>query len=629
MLQEMRKYSKSWVANVLLGILSLSFISWGAGNWVFGNNDTSVAKVGDTAISQPEFRRDYANSVRAEANRRGEATLTPEQAKQLKIADTVLEQKISSQVIDNEVKKLGLTASDAQVSATIQRYPAFAGITGQFDRQAFQRTIDRLGYSEQGFIELVRADTARMQLVQAIEGGFKIPAGYAKVLFNFFTEARATDYIVVDAKTLGEIPPPSDAVLEAFVKAHAGQFSTPEYRDVTYAALTPEELVPTIKVTDQQIKEAYDAAKAEYIVPEKRDISQLLFASEAAAKAAYEKALKGAFDQVTNEKGEKPTAQTALTAADLDQTLSKAVFALPKDGVTQPVKMPTGAYALVKVSAVTPGVTRTLDQVKDELRSKVARDLALAKLTDISNAYTDASSSGLSLEAAAKKVGMHSGRVNAIDVNGLDPNGQKVTAPDDQEFRNLVFHAEAGEEGDPQQAKAGAIYVVLVNSVTAPKVKSLEQVRAQVLAAWTEQQRGILLKKKAQEIAAQANREGSLEGAAKALGAAIQKSTRLSRQSSDETFSPVLLQAIFQAKPGQTVQGPKGQSGEYVIARVTGVAHPPMPERGPSFLSILRELSGQIGSSVTESYVAEQKTEQGVTYNRKNIDAVVGGEAQQ
>ncbi|GAA0534140.1 peptidyl-prolyl cis-trans isomerase D [Rhizomicrobium palustre] len=627
MLQEMRKYSKSKLANVLLGILALSFVSWGAGSWMYGNTDTSVAKVGGVAIDQQDFRRDYANMVRNEANRRGEATLSPEEAKQLKIADAVLDQKVNSLAIDNVVHKLGLTASDAQVVAMIHRIPAFSGLTGQFDRATFQKTIERIGYTEQGFIELMRADTARIQLIQAIEGGFRVPGGYAKLLYTYLAEARAADYIVVDAKSLGTIPTPSDAVLQAFVQAHANAFSTPEYRDVTYAYLTPEDVAPTVKVTDEQIKQAYDEAKDTYNVPEKRDVQQLNFTSEAAAKAAAEKAKTG-FDQLTNEKGEKPVTQSAMSPVDLDPAISKVVFALPKDGISQPLKTPAGAYAIFKVTAITPGISKSLDSVKDEIRTKLAQELAVAKLTDVSNAYTDASSGGMSMADAAKKVGMKSGRVNAMDANGFAPDGQKAAAPDDQEFRNIAFHAEAGEEGDPQQTSKGAIYVALVNSVTAPKVKPLDQVRDKALAAWTEVERARLLKKKAQDLAAEANREKSLDNAAKSIGASVQKSPRLTRQTNDDTFSDALVASLFAAKPGETVQGPKGKSGDYIVARVTGIAHPQVPDKGPGLLALVQGLSGQVGSTVTESYVAEQKAVQKVTYNRKNLDSAAGGGAE-
>jgi peptidyl-prolyl cis-trans isomerase D len=629
MLQEMRKYTKSWIANIFLGVLALSFVSWGVGDMVSGRTDTSVAKVGGTVIDRSDFSRDFQNAMKQEGARRGEATLTADEARKLGLGDAVLESKISQTALDNMVKKLGLTVSDAQVVAMIQRIPSFSGLTGQFDRRVFLQAIERFGYSEQGFLELIRADIARSQLSRAIESGFTLPPGYAKLLFAYFFETRAADYIVVEDKALGTIPTPPDATLQAYIKAHADQFSTPEYRDVTYAWLTPADVIAQVKVTDDQIKQAYDENRGTYIVPEKRDVEQINFNSEAAAKAAFDKASKGGkFEDVTNEKGEKPVAQPALTPQDLDAGAAKAVFAAAKDAVIPPQKLPSGKWAVFKVTAITPGINRTLDQVKEEIRSKLALDGAISKLTDVSNAYTDQSSKGLNLTEAAKAVGMHTGRVQAIDAQGLGPDGKKTAAPDDPEFRELVFRTEAGEEGDPQVTKQNAVYVVAVSGSTPPKLKSLDQVRDRALAAWTAQERARLLKQKAEQLVAQANKEGSLDGAAKAIGATIQKSPRILHNFNDDTFGPALVQALFQVGPGKTAVGPRAKGGGYVVARVTGIVHPQINEKDPRFLMAMQQLGTQAGGSVSESYIAEQRAEQKVVYNRKNIDSVQGGEPQ-
>jgi peptidyl-prolyl cis-trans isomerase D len=629
MLQEMRKYSKSWLANILLGVLALSFVSWGVGDMISGRTDTSVAKVGGTAIDQQEFRRDLQNAMKQEGARRGGQSLTDDEARKIGLGASVLEQKIASTTLDNVVTKLGLTVSDAQVTAAIQRIPTFSGLTGQFDRRVFQQAVERFGYSEQGFIQLMRQDMARAQLTRAVESGFTIPPGYAKFLIAYFFETRAADYIVVDDKALGPIAPPPDATLEAYIKAHAGQFSTPEYRDVTYAWIAPADVAAQIKVSDEQIKQAYDENKSLYVIAEKRDLQQLNFDSEAAAKAAHDKATKGTkFEDLVNEKGEKQTPQIALTPADLDANASKAVFALAKDAVSAPQKLPSGKWALFKVTAITPGINRSLDEVKEEIRGKIVEQLAIAKLTDISNAYTDASSSGLELTDAAKKVGMHTGRVAAMDAQGLAPDGSKTAAPDDAEFRAIVFHTEAGETVDPQPAKNNTVYVVAVNGATPPKLKPLAEVRERALAAWTAQERAIRLKQKAQELTAQANKEGSLEGAAKAIGATIQKSPAIQHGFSDATFSSALVQALFQAGPGKSAMGPRTQNGGYVVARVTGIVHPMLADKDPRFLMAMQQLGQMAGSTVSESYVAQQRVAQKVTYNRKNIDSVQGVEVQ-
>ena len=626
MLQDMRKFAKSWVANLFLGLLTLSFVSWGVGDIFRGSTSTAVATVGGTGIDQSEFRRDYTNALRMAGEQRGKA-LSTEEARRLNLGAQLLEQDIGRVALDNAARVLGLTASDAMVTTEIHRIPAFAGLTGQFDRQTFEQRINRVGYNEQGFIELIRAETARAQLSRAAEAGFLLPAGYARALFSFATEVRAAEYLVVDAKSVGAIPPPPDDVLLAYVKAHPNRYSTPEYRDVTYAWIGPDDVASGITVKDEDVKQAYESHIEQFVIPEKRDLQQIQFANQADATAARAKiAAGGTFDQAAAARGEKPVPLGELVAADLDPAQSKVVFALKQGDVSPPLKAPSGtAWVLIKVVKITQGTSKTLDQAKDEIRKAMVLELAQSKLTDIANAYTDASSSGLALSEAAKKVGMHVARIAAIDSKGMAPDGTKTSAPDDPDFRQLVFRAEPGEEGDPQPLKNGT-YVVGVNGTVPPKLKPLDQVRAQAVTDWTDDQRAILLKKKAQDLAARVNREHQIDGAAKSIAASVQQSPALRHGGSDEVFSQPLVTALFQASPGQAVFGPKGKSGDWVVARLTGIFHPPLPEASPMYRAGVSQISQEAAAAVTESYVAAQRAEQGVTYNNKLMQTVVGSE---
>jgi peptidyl-prolyl cis-trans isomerase D len=630
MLQEMRKYTKSWIANIFLGLLTLSFVSWGAGSWMEAGSDTSVAKVGGRKVERDQFNRDFQNAMKAEGQKRGGTPLTADEARKIGLGDAVLQQAITDAALDNAVEKLGLTIGDATITQLVQRAQMFAGLTGQFDRQIFRRYAENMGYSEQGFIELLRKDLARNQLTRAVNAGFTLPPGYAKMLLSYLLEARAADFVVVDDKALGAIPAPPDATLEAYIKAHANQFSTPEYRDVTFAWLTTNDVIGQITVTDDQIKQAYEDHKTEFVIPEKRDVEQLLFDTEAAAKAAAAKAAKGTkFDDLTSEKGDKPTPQSALTADDLDAGAAKAVFALAKDGVSAPQKLASGKWALFKVTVITPGVNRTLDQAKEELRGKIAAELAVAKLSDISNAYSDAVAKSGNLIEAGKKVGMRTGHAPAIDAQGLGPDGKKVEAPDDAEFRASIFRAEPGEDSDPVSSKDGKlIYVVGVTGSTPPKLRPLAEVRERALAAWTAQERAIRLKKLVEDLTARANKEGSLDGVAKAVNAPIQKSPAMQQEFSDDNFSPALVASLFKIGPNQSAYGPKGKGDGYVVARITGIAHPTIPDKSPEFVAISRQLAARIAPSLTDSYVAQLRDDQKVTTNKKMIDSVTGTEAQ-
>ncbi|MGC9954752.1 MAG: peptidyl-prolyl cis-trans isomerase [Rhizomicrobium sp.] len=623
MLQKMREFSKSWISNLFLGALTLSFVSWGVGDILRGGTSTAVATVGRTAIEQSEFQRDYTNFLRRQGK-----DLTPEQARRANLGSILLQQKIAQVALDNVARRLEMTISDDMVLTQIRATPDFAGISGTFDRGVFQQKVARIGYSEQGFIEIMRRDMARGQLMQAAEAGFEIPAGYAQALFAYSTELRAAEYVTVDAKALPPIAPPADAVLAAYVKGHGNRFSTPEYRDVTYAEIDLDDMSKGITITDQQIQSVYDANKDKYDIPENRDLEQIAFTSQADAQAARAKIAAGtSFAEIAASRGLKQSDLElgARVAADLDPAEAKAVFALPEGGVTEPVKVTFG-WALVRVVKITQGHLTTLDQAKDVIKKALLHDLAEAKMVDVANAYTDAAGGGATLTAAAQKVGMHAGRVAAMDANGLAPDGSKVAAPDDPTFREQVFKSEAGEDNDPFQGKSGNYYVVSVNAVVPPKLRPLDVVRAQVLAAWTAEQRAILLQKKAAELAAQANKDKSIDGVAKAIGATVHSSPALTHDTNDATFSKELVAALYAASPGGAVYGPLGKGEGYIVARVTGVYHPLPPTDNPIFQQGAREISQGVAADVVESLAFAARDKQGVTINTKLLDTVVGGE---
>jgi peptidyl-prolyl cis-trans isomerase D len=626
MLQKLRQYSKSWISNVFLGLLSLAFVSWGVGDILQGRTDTSVVKVGSTAVDQSEFQRDYNNYLRNLGAQQG-VTITPEMAKRAHIGDQLLQQTVLFTALDNVAKRLGLTAADATVTTRIRSMQQFAGLNGAFDRATFEQAISRYNYTEKSFLELIRSDFIRAQLENAVEGGFVLPSGYARMLLAYTTEMRAADYVVVSDASLKPIAPPPDAVLQAYIKAHASGYSTPEYRDVTFAKLAPEDVKGTLTASEAQIRQAYDNRKSRYVVDEKRAVERLTFPSQKEAEAAHAKIAAGqSFENAAKARGfsQKDIDLGEIVAKDLDPSEAKSVFALKQGGVSEAVKSTFG-WNIYHVSRIVAGSTKTIDQVREELTGLVLDELARAKLDDASNAYTDAMTAGLSLAEAAAKAGMKISHATAVDRDGLTPDGTKAAAPDDAEFRELVFKAEVGEEGDPVLSKAGALYVLQVNGVVPPKLRPLAQVREKALAAWTAEQRTIQLKARAVALTAQATREKSLDGVAKAVGATVQHSKVLTRRAGAGPFSDTLLEAFFDAAPGAAVFGqPAGNGQGYVVARVTAVAHRLPPEKSPEFARAVSVFSRSVGSDVTTSFAYAARDRQGVKINQKMLDSVIG-----
>ena len=628
MIQWMHTFSKHWVVTLMMGALTLAFVVWGMGLEQFNiGGSNAVATVGGTEIGPVEFQRTYRNFLRNQSQRMG-SEITPDMAEKMGLPQVALQQMISRDALNNEAEHLGLTTSDTALVGAVHSMEPFRGTLGQFDHGVFNQAIQNAGYTEDQFLGEVRRDMTRDQMTQAMETNFLVPSTYAQTIFQYVGEKRAADYVIVSPDQAGNVPAPSDAVLAAYVKAHAGKYSTPEYRDADYAAITPSDVMGSITVTDAQIQQDYDAHKSTYVVPEKRDVQQIEFKTEAEAQAARAKIQTGAkFEDVAAQRGLKPEQISLGTLAQdelPDPERAKAIFALPANEVSQPIKTGFGGFALVRVTKIAPGSSKSLADVKEDIRKTLINQIAANKLVDAVNAYTEAHSAGDDLKTAAKKAGMNFVHLGAVDVTGLKPDGSKADVPADAEFLPAMFKGEVGEDTDPFATKLGGYYVVHVDGTTPPKVKPMDQVRAEAIADWTNEQRATLLATKAQALAAQAAKDKSLDGIAKSLKVSVQHSPALVRNTNDTMFSTDMVTRLFAAKPGAIEYGVQGLSGNYMIAQVTGINHQAVNPADPNFRPVAIRFSQQVAQDFSLVAANAARTRQGVKVNQKLLAQATG-----
>ncbi|HEY5347539.1 MAG TPA: SurA N-terminal domain-containing protein [Rhizomicrobium sp.] len=624
MIQWLHQLSKSWVASLLMGLLALSFVAWGIGDMFTGASDTTAIKVGGTEIGADMFANNYKRYLRR-ASAQSHIELTPDDARRQGLPAIVEQELISQTVMVNMAQDMGVEASQESAVAMIRAIPRFAGVTGGFDHQVFLAEMENLGYSENEFIDEVRGELTTQTLERALTDGFEAPSTYMLTLLAYLGERRAADYVLITPDMAGAIPTPSDAVLAAYVKAHPEKFSTPEYRDVSYAEISPQDVMSQIAVTDAQIQQEYDATKATYVIPEKRDLQQLEFSGEAAAAAARARIAGGmSFDALLASEHKTPAQVSlgTLTSADIpDADRAKAAFALPLNEVSQPVKSALGGWVLLRATRIVPGSNKTLAQARDDIRKGLAAQLANSKMTDIANAFSDARAGGDDIATAAKKAGMKSGHIAAIDSNGLGPDGKKIDA--DPDFVAAVFKSEIGDDVDPFPTAAGNYFALKVNGTSPPKLLALDAVRAEAIAAWTSEQRAIRLTAMVRALTAQAQKARSLAGVAQSLHTGIRKSPGLDRGGNSAVFSADVIDSLFETAPGGITAGPTGD-GNYVIALLTGIDHP-KPKGGEGFMRYAaQKISGQIAQDIPVSLANEGRDKQGVKVNQKLIDAATG-----
>ncbi|HEY1612692.1 MAG TPA: SurA N-terminal domain-containing protein [Rhizomicrobium sp.] len=626
MLQQLRKLSKSWISSIFLGALAFSFAIWGIADIFRGNVDTSVASVGGEKISVDDYTRDYHNFLRNVAGKEGHE-ISPDEARTKHYARDALETAISRTAVDQIVRSHGIIATDSEVSDSIRAVPAFKGPLGTFDRATFQQILARNNLTEDMFVAIERADLARSQLLSAVHNGFDLPLGYTKLFFDYLNEQRAIEYVTVSSDTAGPVPSPGDSQLQAYLTAHAAKFSTPEYRDVTYAVAGPQDVMSQLHVSEKDLQQQYELKKDQYQVPEKRDVEQITFPDAASANAARAKIDHGtSFADVATGRGLKPSdiSLGTVVQADLGADRGPPTFALPQGGVSQPVKSNFG-YVMLHVTTITPGVSHSFNDVKESLRKDVLNQLAQAKLTDVINAFDDASAGGANMEQSAKRSGMRVVHVQAVDRSGLTPDGSKAPLPASPDFLAQLQRSDVGEQGDPFPTADGNVYVIKVNGVTPPKLKPLDSVRAQVSADFVAQMQMERLAAKAQLLAREAESDKSLVRVAAALHTTVQTASPLARNAETDLLSAAMARKIFETPPLKIINMADKTGKAFVIARVTGIAHPPPPVGTGEYKRFGDSLTSEAASDMDTLLALAARDSVGVTINQPQVDRATGG----
>lgn len=490
MLQAFRSKRAGIVAKILFAALILSFALWGIGDYAFLRTSEPIPlRVAGEKITANQLSAEYRREI--DRLRRAFGQFDPETARQFGLMDRVIDRVILQALVDSAATRLGVVISDDTVRAKILSNPGFAGPTGQFDRFMFQRALSENGMTERQYVELLRKDLTRDAVVGSIEGGARPPAALVDQLYRYRAERRVGETVFVAASSIGDVGTPKDEDLKTLYDENTDKFSEPEYRSLTLIRIGADDLIATVEPTEQQLRDEFDAHAAELRVPEKRELSQILFPDEAAANAAEERLTKGeTFDEVAKSAGQTPE-QTSLGMVEqreLFPELAEPAFALASGAISKPIKSPLG-WHILRVAKIEAAKEPSFEEQRARLKTEVARRLASDGAYDAAVKVEDAVADGGSLDEAAAKVGLRPIKVDGIDARGMAPNGTPVAAvAGAPEAMRGAFETLPGQTTPLIETKAGAWFVIRVDGVTPPRVKPLADVRDQVVALWRSQQ---------------------------------------------------------------------------------------------------------------------------------------------
>ncbi len=626
MLNSLRKGTGTWIAKIFIALLVLSFAVWGIADIFGGYGSRVLAKVGDREISGQDYQATLRRQLTALGSRFGR-TLTMEEARALGIDRQILQQMIGEAALEETATSYNLGITDEAIVAAIKDQALFKDGAGHFNEQIFRSILLSNNLSEQGYVARQRQASVRRQLTGTVTDTVPLPKTLIAATDLYRNQKRTLQYFSFPASSLETIEKPTEEMLRTYFDANKRSFMAPEYRQVGILPVTPSSIGDKIEISEGDIKEYYTSQPDNFRTPERRRVFQISYSDKSAAEAALQK-IKGGQDfmEAAKERGfeESDVNLGLINKADLsDEKIAEAAFALAKDEVSSPVEGKL-ATVLLRVTEIEPEVVRSLEQVKDEIRTVILGDRAAAEILDYSDKIEEERSAGTPLPEIAEKLNLKYTTIDAVDSSGNDDKGVAVTPlPGGPVLLREVFGAEVNAETDPIETQDRGLIWMMVLDITPVRQKTFEEVKEDVAKAWREAEVRTRLSKRAQELIEKAKGGIGLKEIAAGFDLEVKKSEPLTRSQSADGIPNTVVAQAFALSEGSFGSAPSEEGDSRVIFKLAKITAPE-PLDAEKEKTLQESLLTSLETDFTSQYVTGLRTDLGVEINQILFDELTG-----
>jgi len=626
----MRKASSNWLGKIIMGtvmgVLIISFGIWGIADIFRGFGQSTLAKIGRTEISAEQFRQIYNDQLQ-QVGRQFGRPISAEQARALGFDRQVLQQTIAETTLDEEARRLGLGQSNEETLKTIFDDPNFRGVNGAFDPARFEGMIRQLGLSEQRFIAEQRRISLRRQIAGSIAGGVEPPKVQVEVLARFQNEQRSIEYVKLGAAQAGTIDPPSPEALAAYFEERKPLFRAPEYRKISFVAVTPEEIGKWEDVSDEDAKKAFELRRDKLGTPERREIQQIVFPNAEEAAAARGRIASGtSIEDIAKERGLAPSdVNLGLIAKSAigDPAIADAAFSLQSGEVSQPAQGRFG-FALVKVGKIEPGAEPSYESYAPQIKHDIASERARSKLGELHDKMEDERGGGASVVEAAQKLGLTAVTIDAADRSGRTPSGQPApNIPQGLDVVSQAFNTDVGVDNDPISYRGGYVWYDVVG-ITPTHERNLDEVKDQVEARWRADQVSSRLRDKATEMVQKLEQGGKLVDEAAQAGVKVETAAGFKRDASLPGLNAGVVAAAFRTAKDAAGQAPDTGANGWVVFRVTDITVPPVDLASADMKKLQSTVQRSQVDELLTQYITRLESDIGTSVNETAFAQVTG-----
>tara|TARA_B100000686_G_scaffold336962_1_gene407483 strand:- start:86 stop:1444 length:1359 start_codon:yes stop_codon:yes gene_type:complete len=446
--------------------------------------------------------------------------------------------------------------------------------------------------------------------------------------FKYRGEQRAAQLLIVPTHSRAKIAAPDDSTLQDYFRQNEADYTAPELRAVSYFTLRPQDLVADVIVNEEEIAKEYDIRRDEFVTLERRKIEQLLYDDEKAAQGAHDRLAKGDDLAVVAKDTGSLTADDVslglITKSGLPDEAREPVFALAEGQTSRPIKTGFG-WHILRVVKITPGSTKSIDDVRGQLRNDIALQHAGDALFDIANKIEDEFAGGASLAEAANRMNIVVTRLEAVDASGRDAKGDQITTlPEVAGFLRAVFETPIGAEPALQENEAGSYFAVKIEEIIEPALRPFDSIRTKIRKDWEAATRSENTRRTADTIAEKIRSGSDIQSFSGQNGISFKTTELLTRDrvGTDYDVSAELLGKIFNSTPGEVTIAPTLARDGFVVAKLTVIRAADNKASADIRTAVDNAMRNSMINDIVSIYRTSLAAEYGVNVNEAAIDAL-------
>ncbi len=391
MLQFIRERAQSWIAWGIIGLIIVVFALWGIGDYVRSSQELPAAEVNGTDISQQQLKQAFYERRQQLAQMFG-GKLDPTLFSDAQIRQQTLDSLIRDQLLLETAHRSQMAVGDGLLANEIRNMPVFDE-DGAFSNQRYEQVLSFQNMSPRQFEASLRRDLMIRQLqVGVTETAFVTPAELANYQ-KLSNQTRDAGWLQLPIDHFTPTDEPTTEALQAYYDGHPDLYMFPERVQVGYLELSREKLAAGISVSEEELRDRYEAQKDSFSAPEQRRAAHILVevpagGDEGGARQKLDEiqaklAAGVPFDELARQYSDDPG--SAAQGGDLGlfgrgvmvKPFEDKVFSMQVGEISEPIRTEFG-YHIIRLDEVKK------DEVKpfEEVREQILNDIRMAKVDE-------------------------------------------------------------------------------------------------------------------------------------------------------------------------------------------------------------------------------------------------------